>query len=199
MIYLASRSPRRQQLLSQLGYRFSILDVEVPERREAGEAPFDYVSRVAREKAGAGLLQVSAQAGALVIGADTEVVLDDEVFGKPADAGHAAAMLARLSGREHEVISVVWVVDGGRERRAASRSRVRFDVLEPALIEAYVGTGEAFGKAGAYAVQGRAAAFIASLDGSYSGVMGLPLYETAQALAALDRPALASWAVDDRA
>jgi septum formation protein len=199
MIYLASRSPRRQQLLSQLGYRFSILDVDVPERREAGEAPFDYVSRVAREKAGAGLLRVAAQPGAVVVGADTEVVLDDEVFGKPADAAHASAMLVRLSGREHEVISVVWVVDGGREQRAVSRSKVRFDALNPALIEAYVGTGEAFGKAGAYAVQGRAAAFIASLEGSFSGVMGLPLYETAQALAALGHPALASWSADGAA
>jgi septum formation protein len=196
MIYLASRSPRRQQLLAQLGYRFSILDVEVPECREAGETPFDYVSRVAREKAGAGLLQVVAQPGAVVVAADTEVVLDDEVFGKPVDAAHAAVMLARLSGREHQVISTVWVVDGAREQRAVSCSRVCFDALEPALIEAYVGTGEAFGKAGAYAVQGRAAAFIAGLVGSYSGVMGLPLYETAQALAALGHPALASWAAE---
>lgn len=196
MLYLASRSPRRQQLLQQLGYRFAVLDVEVPERREPGESPFDYVSRVAREKAGAGLLQVAAQPGVLVIGADTEVVLDDEVFGKPADAGEAAAMLGRLSGREHEVISVVWVLSAGREVRAVSRSRVRFDRLDPEGVAAYVATGEPFGKAGAYAIQGRAAAFVSGLEGSYTGVMGLPVYETAQALAALGWPPLASRSTD---
>ena len=193
MLYLASQSPRRRQLLEQLGYRFSTLDVEVPEQREPGESPFDYVSRVAREKAGAGLLQVAAQPGALVIGADTEVVLDDEVFGKPSDAADAAAMLRRLSGRCHEVISVVWVVSAAREERAVSRSQVCFDAIDDALIAAYVGSGEAFGKAGAYAVQGRAAAFIARLEGSYTGVMGLPLHETAQALSAQGWPPLASW------
>ncbi|MCK7595111.1 Maf family protein [Pseudomarimonas salicorniae] len=199
MLYLASKSPRRQQLLAQLGYRFGTLDLDLPEIRDAGEAPFDYVSRVAREKAGAGLLQVSAQPGATVIGADTEVVLDDEVFGKPRDAADAASMLRRLSGRSHEVISVVWVVSAGREQRAVSRSEVRFDTLDDALIEGYVASGEAFGKAGAYAVQGRAAAFVAQLQGSYTGVMGLPVYETAQALAAMGWPALASWSASDTA
>lgn len=193
MLYLASRSPRRQQLLAQLGYRFTALDIDIPEQRQPGEEAFDYVSRVAREKAGAGLLQVAGQAGATVIGADTEVVLDDEVFGKPGDAADAEAMLQRLSGREHEVISVVWVVDAGREQRAVSRSRVRFAALDEALIRAYVATGEAFGKAGAYAVQGRAAVFVSALEGSFTGVMGLPTFETAQALAAMGWPALASW------
>lgn len=193
MLFLASRSPRRQQLLAQLGYRFAVLDVEVPEQRLEGESCLDYVRRVAREKAGAGLLQVAAVPGAVVIGADTEVVLEDTVFGKPASAEEAAAMLRRLSGREHEVISVVWAVSPGGERCAVCRSRVRFAPLSEALIEAYVATGEPFGKAGAYAVQGRAAAFIEWLAGSYSGVMGLPLHETAGLLAACGLPPLASW------
>lgn len=197
MLYLASKSPRRQQLLTQLGYRFSTLEIDIPEQRQPAEDAFDYVSRVAREKAGAGLLEVAGQSGASVIGADTEVVLNDEVFGKPRDADEAEAMLRRLSGREHEVISVVWVIDGGREQRAVSRSRVRFLDLDKDLISAYVATGEAFGKAGAYAIQGRAAAFVSALDGSYTGVMGLPAFETAQALAAMGWPALASWASGD--
>ncbi len=110
MLYLASQSPRRRQLLEQLGLRFAVLDVDVPEVHRENEPPEDYVSRVAREKAGAGLLQVAGVAGAIVLGADTEVVLDDEVFGKPADAAAAAAMLRRLQGRRHRVISTVWLL-----------------------------------------------------------------------------------------
>jgi septum formation protein len=179
MLYLASQSPRRAQLLEQLGLRFGVLQVEVPEQREPGEAAEDYVRRVAREKAGAGLLQVLGSAGALVLGADTEVVLDGEVFGKPADAAAATAMLARLSGRSHRVLSAVCVLSGGREAQALQISDVRFAILDAAQIEAYVASGECFGKAGGYAIQGRAAAFIEHLSGSYSGVMGLPLHETA--------------------
>jgi septum formation protein len=182
VLYLASQSPRRRELLRQLGIDFSILDVEVPERREPGEPPEDYVSRVAREKAAAGLMQVVAVPGALVIGADTEVVLGDEVFGKPSDAADAAAMLRRLSGRTHRAISTVWCVSAGREEHATSDSRVEFVPLDENDIAAYVAGGEAFGKAGAYAIQGRAAAFVRRLDGSHSGVMGLPLHETAQLL-----------------
>lgn len=183
MVYLASKSPRRRQLLDQLGIRHAVLDIDVPEQREPGEPPADYVSRVAREKAGAGLLQVLGGDHAVVLAADVEVVLDDEVFGKPVDAADAAAMLARLSGREHEVLSAVWVMDAGRERGLVVRSTVRFDVLDAARIDAYVASGEPFGKAGAYAIQGRAAAFISALHGSYTGVMGLPVYETAKLLA----------------
>ena len=183
MVYLASKSPRRRQLLDQLGIRHAVLDIDVPEQREPGEPPADYVSRVAREKGGAGLLQVLGGDHALVLAADVEVVLDDEVFGKPVDAADAAAMLARLSGREHEVLSAVWVMDAGRERGLVVRSTVRFDVLDAARIDAYVASGEPFGKAGAYAIQGRAAAFISALHGSYTGVMDLPVYETAKLLA----------------
>ena len=182
VLYLASQSPRRRQLLEQLGVRFGTLAVNVPESPVPGEPPADYVSRVAREKAGAGLLQLSGVAGAVVVGADTEVVLNDEVFGKPASAEQAAAMLRRLSGRTHHVLSAVWCVSGGREERALSVSEVSFAELSAEEIAAYVGTGESLDKAGAYAIQGRAAAFIRQLSGSYSGVMGLPLYETAQLL-----------------
>jgi len=182
MLHLASRSPRRAQLLEQLGLRFDLLDVEVPECRAPGEPPEDYVRRVAREKAGAGLLQVAAVPSALVLGADTEVVLDDHVFGKPADAADAGRMLRLLAGRSHRVLSAVCLVDGGREAMALQVSEVRFAGLDDAGIAAYVASGEPMGKAGAYAIQGRAAAFIEHLSGSYSGVMGLPLWETARLL-----------------
>lgn len=182
MLFLASQSPRRSELLRQLGLDFGVLDVDVPEQREPAEPAIDYVSRVAREKAGAGLLQVVAVPNAIVIGADTEVVLDDEVFGKPVDAADAARMLRRLSGRVHRVVSVVWAVSAGDEAHALSESMVDFSDLTDAQIAAYVATDEPFGKAGAYAIQGRAAAFIRRLDGSYSGVMGLPLHETATLL-----------------
>lgn len=182
MLYLASRSPRRRELLQQLGIAHAVLDVDVPEERAAGEAPEDYVSRVALDKARAGLAALAEAGDALVLGSDTEVVLDGEVFGKPADAGQAVAMLRRLSGRTHTVISAVWAVARADARHSVSISHVRFSTLDEAAIEAYVDTGEPFGKAGAYAIQGRGAALVAHLDGSYSGVMGLPLFETAQLL-----------------
>ena len=178
MLYLASQSPRRRELLEQVGLRFGTVPIDVPEVRARGEPPEDYVSRVAREKAGAGLLQLSGVGGAVVLGADTEVVLDDEVFGKPRDRAHAIAMLRRLSGRTHKAISAVWCVSAGREEHALSVTEVTFAMLGDADIAAYVDTGEPMGRAGAYAVQGRAAAFISRLDGSYSGVMGLPMFET---------------------
>ena len=182
MLYLASQSPRRRELLTQLGVAFRVVDVDVPERRAAQESPREYVGRVARDKACAGLAALDGTAGAAVLGADTEVVLDDEVFGKPCDARDAAAMLRRLSGRTHAVVSAVWLVDVRGERSACSVSRVRFAVLDEAAIAAYVATRESFGKAGAYAIQGHGAALVEHLEGSYSGVMGLPLFETARLL-----------------
>ena len=179
LLFLASQSPRRRKLLGQLGVDFSPLDIDVAERVLPGEPAEDYVRRVAREKAGAGLMQVAASPGAVVLGGDTEVVLDGEVFGKPRDAGDAARMLARLSGRTHTVLSAVCCVDAGREREALSVSEVRFATLTPAQVDAYVASQEPFGRAGAYAIQGRAAGFIEHVSGSYTGVMGLPLYETA--------------------
>jgi septum formation protein len=183
VLYLASRSPRRRQLLEQIGVVFDVLDIDIPEVQAADEPAFDYVSRVAREKAGTGLLQVAGVDGAVVIGADTEVELDGEVFGKPVDAAAAESMLERLSGRMHRVISVVWLVSGGMEDHAVSVSEVVFATLSPEQISAYVDTGEPLGKAGGYAIQGRAAAFVRHLNGSYSGVMGLPLHETSRLLA----------------
>jgi len=179
MLYLASQSPRRRALLDQLGIDYGVLEVDVPELRLPGEPPDDYVSRVAREKAGAGLLKVVAVPNAVVLGADTEVVLDDVVYGKPDDADDARRMLRELSGRRHRVISAVWLVSASREEHALSVSEVRFAALSDADIATYVASGECHGKAGAYAIQGRAAAFIEHLSGSYSGVMGLPLFEMA--------------------
>lgn len=178
MLHLASKSPRRRDLLRQLGIEPGLLDVDVPEVREPGESPADYVNRVAREKAGAGLLQVMAVPGALVLGADTEVVLGDVVYGKPADRADAARMLGELSGRTHEVITAVWVMSAAREAHAVQRSRVTLAPLDAAQLAWYLDSGEWEGKAGAYAIQGRAGAFVSHLEGSHSSVMGLPLHET---------------------
>lgn len=182
MLYLASQSPRRRELLDQIGMQFGVLDVNVPEQRLPGEPAVDYVSRVAREKAGAGLLQVMSNPTALVLGADTEVVLDDVVYGKPVDADDAVRMLRELSGKTHRVISAVWLLNAGNEQHAVSESLVSFKKLDDEEIFRYVESKECFGKAGAYAIQGRAAAFIENLRGSHSCVMGLPLFETSQLL-----------------
>jgi septum formation protein len=183
MLHLASQSPRRRELLAQIGVPFEIVEVDVPEVRGADEAPRAYVERVACAKARAGLRSVSAgDPGAIALGADTEVVLGGRVFGKPHDAGAAMAMLRALSGRQHAVISVVCCASASSEDIAVCESMVRFVELDERAIADYVATGEPFGKAGAYAIQGRAAAFIAHLSGSYSGVMGLPLFETARLL-----------------
>lgn len=190
MLYLASQSPRRQQLLEQIGVAFRVVDVSVPEVRGADESPGCYVSRVARDKALAGLSAVVAvDPQAVVLGSDTEVVLDGEVFGKPRDAADAAAMLHRLSGRTHEVISAVWAVGAGHEDSERCVSHVRFAALGEVEIAAYVATGEPFGKAGAYAIQGRGGVLVEHLDGSFSGVMGLPVFETARLLARCGMPA----------
>ena len=197
MLYLASQSPRRRELLGQLGVDFTVLDTQVPEQRLPGEAPGTYVRRVARAKAAARLELVRDVDGALVLGADTDVVLDDEVFGKPRDAADAAAMLRRLSARTHRVISTVWLLGARGEYCAECISRVTFGALEARDIDAYVATGEPFGRAGAYAIQGRGATLVAHLEGSHSGVMGLPLFETARLLrdagAHVPSPADAAW------
>jgi septum formation protein len=179
MLFLASQSPRRAELLARLGVTFDVLTLDLPEQRLPGEAALDYVRRVARAKARAGFEQVAGQAGAIVLGADTEVILDDVVFGKPVDAADAAAMLARLSGRTHRVASAVSLVAAGRHAQVLNVSEVRFAELTAQAIARYVATGESMGKAGAYAIQGRGEAFIAHLSGSYSGVMGLPLHDAA--------------------
>jgi len=187
MLYLASKSPRRRELLGRLlsgrpGAEFGLLDIDIPEHPQPGEPAEDYVRRVAREKAGAGLLHVVGNPSAVVLGSDTEVVLDGEVFGKPVDDADAARMLRLLSGRTHQVISAVSLVSPSRERQLVSLSEVTFAELTPAQIDAYVASGEPHGRAGAYAIQGLAEAFTVKLSGSYSGVMGLPLFETATLL-----------------
>jgi len=182
MLHLASRSPRRAELLARLGLDFGVIELDIPEKQGLEEPAIDYVRRVAREKSGAGLLEVVAVPDSLVLGADTEVILDGVVFGKPADADDAASMLRRLVGRTHDVITAVSVVSAGREVQAVSASQVTFGAMSDADIDTYLACGEWQGKAGAYAIQGRAQAHIAHLSGSYSGVMGLPLFETAALL-----------------
>ncbi len=182
MLHLASQSPRRRELLARLGVAFGTIDIDIPEVRGPGEPAPDYVSRLARAKAGAGLLAVAGVPGAVVLGADTEVVLDDRVFGKPRDAADAADMLRSLSGRTHEVLTAVSLVSAAREAQALCRSQVSFARLDDGQIAAYVASGEPMGRAGGYAIQGGAERFVARLDGSYSGVMGLPLHETMQLL-----------------
>lgn len=184
MLYLASASPRRQELLCQTGLAHEVLPSNLVEERQAGESPVDYVQRVAADKARhvARLVVERGLPVRPVLGADTEVVLDGEILGKPQDRDHGVALLRRLAGRAHEVLSGICVAHQGAEHTALSASRVTLGPLTEQEIAHYWETGEPLDKAGAYAIQGRAAGFIASLDGSYSGVMGLPLYELAGVL-----------------
>jgi septum formation protein len=181
-IYLASTSPRRRELLEQIGIGFEMLAVSVEECRATDETPVAYVQRVALAKAQAGWAVLGARSVRPVLGADTEVVIDGDVLGKPQDREHGLAMLARLSGRTHEVLSAVAVVAGARVLTRLSRSTVSFRVMTAEECAAYWETGEPLGKAGGYAIQGRGALFVAELHGSYSGVMGLPLCETGELL-----------------
>jgi len=191
-IYLASRSPRRRELLSQIGVRYHLLlfrsrpesPPDVDESILPSEQPDGYVERVARAKAQAGwrLLRLRNLPFAPVLAADTAVTLDNLILGKPADRKEAAEMLAALSGRRHEVLTAVALMRDERVDSLISRSEVQFKQLTPEEIAQYVASGECDDKAGAYAIQGRAARFIIELRGSYSGVMGLPLYETSQLL-----------------
>ena len=184
-ILLASRSPRRRQLLLQLGVRFQCLHLEVDERPHPGETVAELVPRLAVAKARAGAAQ---SAFALpVLGADTEVVVDGEVLGKPADFSAAVAMLRRLSGREHLVYSAVALTH--REHAVlTSITRVAFRALSAEEIETYCRCGESLDKAGGYGIQGSAAAFVSRIEGSYSGVVGLPLFETATLLSQFNIP-----------
>lgn len=182
-IYLASRSPRRRELLSQIGVDHALLDVEVDESWDGEEPPRAHVLRLALEKARRGWAEVATSRPLPVLAADTAVVLDDTILGKAEQIHDAVAMLKRLSGRSHRVYSGVALIDSrGEARSVVNMSRVVFRALSAEEIRAYCETGEPLGKAGGYAIQGRAAAFIERLEGSYSGVMGLPLYETAALL-----------------
>jgi septum formation protein len=183
-IYLASRSPRRQELLGQIGVKFEVMEIDVDESVLDGESPRAYVERLARAKAEAGWRRVEQDhlPRAPVLGADTTVALDGRILGKPADDREAAEMLAVLSGRLHEVLTAVAVKHESWLESAVSVSEVRIKTLTKDEIARYVATGECEDKAGAYGIQGHAARFVAGLRGSFSGVVGLPLYETVQLL-----------------
>lgn len=191
-LYLASQSPRRQQLLAQIGVRFEPLlpgadeDAEALEATRAGESPADYVQRVTRAKLAAARARLQRRGGppAPVLCADTTVALGRRILGKPADAAEARAMLQALAGRTHRVHTAVAVHDGRRTHAALSTSHVRVAPLAATDIEAYIAGGEPFGKAGAYGIQGAFAAFVTHIAGSHSGIMGLPLAETATLLRA---------------
>jgi len=182
-LYLASASPRRRELLRQIGVAYRLLPVAVDEAPLPDEAPTAYVARLALAKARAGVAAIPARRKARpVLGADTAVVVDGAILGKPGDRAEGLAMLARLSGREHRVLSAVALATSARDAVKVQESRVRFRELTRAECAAYWDSGEPLDKAGGYGIQGRAAAFVAELRGSYSGVMGLPLYETAELL-----------------
>jgi len=181
-IYLASGSSRRRELLQQIGVSYRVIDTAVDETVLRDEAPFSYVSRVAAAKANAGWQCRRDPHDAPVLAADTAVVLDGNILGKPRDRVDALDMLHRLSGRSHEVLTGVALRTAAGLDARVSRSVVTFRCLDATEAGAYWDTGEPRDKAGAYAIQGRAAAFIADLRGSYSGVMGLPLFETAELL-----------------
>jgi len=184
-LYLASGSPRRRELLTQIGVAFTPLSAAIDETPQAGESPLAYVERLARGKAQAGLAVLhagAAPAGAVVLGADTAVVLDGRILNKPVDEADALAMLAALSGREHEVLTAIALVDEQRCEVRSVSSRVRFRPISSQQARQYWASGEPCDKAGAYAIQGLAAIFVESLAGSYSAVVGLPLCETADLL-----------------
>jgi septum formation protein len=192
-IYLASRSPRRRELLMQMGVRFEPLlfregprqDEDTDEAVRPGEPPDDYVRRVTRLKAEAAWKRVVMRRGLQrkpVLAADTTVALGGEILGKPADRADADRILRTLSGTQHRVLTAVAMAFEARLELAVSESLVTFAALDESRIAAYVQSGEPFDKAGAYAIQGRAGTFVSRLEGSYTGVMGLPLYETAELL-----------------
>ena len=193
-IYLASQSPRRSQLLEQISVPHRLLvpnapgdvaeDTEALELVLPGEPPAAYVERVTALKLDAAVQRLARRGlpTAPILCSDTTVALNDRIFGKPLDADDARHMLAQLSGQEHRVLTALAVQAGAQRFAALSVSHVRFAELDSVQIDAYVATGEPLGKAGAYGIQGAAAAFIAHMSGSYSGIMGLPLYETAQLL-----------------
>jgi septum formation protein len=188
-IYLASNSPRRRELLAQIGVRFDLMlfrsgartDPAINEDMLPGETPDDYVVRVARAKAshGAHLIGARRLVPRAVLAADTTLDVDGEIIGKPSDERHAEAILTRLSGRSHRVLTAVAVAQGERMEHRTSISEVRFRALDPSEIHRYALSGEPTDKAGAYGIQGHAAAFVEEIRGSFSGIVGLPLCETA--------------------
>lgn len=183
-VYLASRSPRRAELLRQLGLRFEVVPADIVETPRPGEPAGEYVLRLAASKAETALTKLGREPQQPVLAADTVVELDGRVLGKPQDRAEGMEMLAVLSSREHRVFSGVALWNAGVVRSTLSTSRVRFRAIAPDEAAAYWDTGEPADKAGGYAIQGRGAVFVEQLTGSYSAVMGLPLFETAQLLRA---------------
>ncbi len=192
-IYLASQSPRRAQLLAQMGVKFELLladaseDAESLEDAKPNEAPASYVTRVTGLKLDAAVARMNRRGlpCAPVLCSDTTVALERTIYGKPASAADAKRMLSELSGRTHRVLTAVAMQKGYQRAQALSASKVTFAAMTAAQIKSYVATGEPMGKAGAYAVQGKAAAYIEHMSGSYSGIVGLPMFETAQLLRTL--------------
>jgi len=175
-LYLASGSPRRAELLTQLGYTFEIVKPNIPEQQQVGEAPQHYVARLAREKAQAGL--ALAQSQAVVLGSDTLLQLDEQVLEKPLDQNHFEQMFTQLSGRTHQVLTAVAVTDGEQTRELVVCTEVTFKTLQQPEILRYWATGEPQDKAGGYGIQGIGGRFVTHINGSYFAVVGLPLYET---------------------
>ncbi len=182
-LYLASGSPRRRELLTQIAVPFLTQIAPIDENALPGESPIAYVERLALSKAQAGLAALTDTADAVVLGADTAVVLDGRILGKPTDRADALATLSDLSGRTHEVLTAVALVSRERQMSRVVTSQVTFRALSQAEIEAYWASGEPQDKAGCYGIQGLAAVFVSQLQGSYSAVVGLPLCETAALLA----------------
>jgi septum formation protein len=187
-LHLASGSPRRRELLAQIGVSFVTLSASIDETALPNEPAERYVERLAREKALAGLTTLEQPQTAVVLGADTSVVLDGRILGKPESRAEALATLAALSGREHQVLTAVALASVERVESRVVTSRVRFRPLRPGEAEAYWETGEPCDKAGSYGIQGLAAVFVSQIEGSYSAVVGLPLCETAQLLESFGIP-----------
>jgi len=182
LLYLASGSSRRRELLTQIGVHFSAISADIDETPLSEESPSAYVERLARGKAEAGRRSVVSDQPFCVLGADTAVVLDGKILGKPVDEADACAMLMMLSGNEHEVLTAIAVLEGERCESRVVRSRVRFRSISREEAGAYWASGEPRDKAGGYGIQGLGAVFVAGLDGSYSAVVGLPLCETCEVL-----------------
>ena len=185
LLYLASASPRRQELLAQVGLPFVLLPQTIDETVRANEVPQDYVLRMAREKAEAALLDPECTSGIPVLAADTTVVCHDRILGKPADMSQAVQMLTELSGRRHQVMTAIAIATRQKVQLKLATTEGHFRSLSAAEMTAYWHTGECHDKAGAYAIQGKGAMFISRIEGSYSNVVGLPLFETMQLLASI--------------
>lgn len=185
-IFLASRSPRRRELLQQMAVDFAVLTPDIDESVQVGEQPLAYVRRIAHSKAEAGLLMLAAADKRPVLAADTAVIINERILGKPGDDAEARHMLKQLSGQTHQVMTAVALAYNGQVLNAVSVSDVTFAPLSETEIDWYLQTGEGRDKAGSYAVQGLGAIFIEQIRGSYSGIMGLPIRETAELLKQMD-------------